>query len=72
MYNLQAYAPSLHDVVAALKEISPELTVATTDVTPALAYARVSGHKLGADTGFEPAYSLEQACAATVDALRTS
>ncbi len=70
IYNLQAYAPSLHEVVAALKDIVPALTVATTDVTPALAYARVSGHKLAADTGFATAYSLKQACEATVAALR--
>ncbi len=71
IYNLSAYAPSLHEVVAVLKEISPDLDVATADVDPPLTYPLVSSRKLAEEVGVESTFSLEQACAAYVEALRS-
>lgn len=71
IYNLCAYAPSLHDMVAVLKELSPDLQVETTDVDPPLTYPLVSSRKLADELGIQSTYSLEQACAAYVDALRS-
>ena len=71
LYNLSAYAPSLHEMVAVLKEISPDLDVTTTDVDPPLTYPLVSSRKLAEETGIETIFSLEQACADYVDALRS-
>jgi UDP-glucose 4-epimerase len=71
IYNLSAYAPSLHDVVAVLKDLSQSLNVTTTDVDPPLTYPLVSSQKLTDEVGFTPSFSLEQACADYVKALRS-
>lgn len=71
LYNLSAYAPSLHEMVAVLKDLSPSLKVTTADVDPPLTYPLVSSRKLADELGFTPHFSLEQACAAYVNALRS-
>jgi len=71
LYNLSAYAPSLHEVVAVLKDLSPALKVTTTEVDPPLTYPLVSSQKLADGIGFRPDFSLEQACADYVKALRS-
>ncbi len=72
IYNLQAYAPSLHEIVAVLKSLSPNLDVTTTDIEPALAYPLVNAHKLAEHVGYRATYTLEAACADTISDLQNA
>ena len=72
IYNLQAYAPSLHEIVAVLKGLSPNLEVTTTDIHPALTYPLVSGQKFTDHVGYTATYSLETACADSISDLRNA
>lgn len=72
IYNLQAYAPSLHDIVAVLKSLSPNLDVTTTDIEPALAYPLVNARKLAEHVGYTATYTLEAACADTISDLKNA
>ncbi len=72
IYNLQAYAPSLYEIVAVLKGLSPNLDVTTTDIEPALAYPLVNARKLAEHVGYRATYTLEAACADTISDLQNA
>jgi len=69
VYNLRAYAPSLHELVAILKRLRPGLVVDETDIDPPLAFPLMDGRRLEAATGFSPDFPLERACADYIEDL---
>lgn len=71
IYNLCAYAPSLSELVVALKSLSPEFSVSSRDVEASPAYPSVTGRRFADDTGFRLSFPLERACADYVGELRS-
>lgn len=69
IYNLHAYAPTPRALAAELRMLAPELDVEVVETAAAHRFPVMRGERLRA-LGFEPAWSLHEACADYLDELR--